>query len=63
MTSLYVVERVCLAVFCAHQHHRNIPHRNVLPSVVSAAAATLYLAQERFPRAHLDGALRSLSGD
>ena len=41
----------------------NIPHRNVLPSVVSALAATLYPVQERFPRAYLSGALRLLSGD
>ena len=35
----------------------------MLPSVVSALAATSYLVQERFPSAYLVGALRWLSGD
>ena len=58
VTSLYAAERFCLAVFSAHQHDRNIPYRNVLPSVVSAVAATLYQVQERFPCAYLSSALR-----
>ena len=63
VTPLYAAELYCLAVSCAHQRHRNLPHRNMLPSVVSTVAATLYQVQERFPRAYLSGALRLLSGD
>ncbi|PZX42221.1 hypothetical protein LY56_02212, partial [Roseinatronobacter thiooxidans] len=38
VTPLYAAELYCLAVSSAHQRHRNLPHRNMLPSVVSTVA-------------------------